>query len=121
MLGLMNFSLLVSSVSDFCPSGSCQDCEYGASASSGSAACSCSAAAGAPSGAPSAVCAPCGPAATSTLVATRALATLCGRDQHFWVDEKKAHEALVETSLRLMFNSLRRDVCGVYGRGCGLT
>jgi hypothetical protein len=58
---------------------------------------------------------------TSTLVATRALATLCGRDQHFWVDEKKAHEALVETSLRLMFNSLRRDVCGVYGRGCGLT
>ena len=59
------------------------------------------AAAGAPSGAPSAVCAPCGPDATSTLVATRALATLCGGDQHFRVDEKKAHEALVETSCGL--------------------
>jgi hypothetical protein len=47
------------------------------------------AAAGAPSGAPSAVCAPCGPAATSTLIATRDLATLCGRDQHFRVDEKR--------------------------------
>jgi hypothetical protein len=63
LLGLMNTSLLVSSVLDFCPSGSCQGCAYGASASSGSAACPCPATAGAPSGAPSAVCAPCVPAA----------------------------------------------------------
>jgi hypothetical protein len=38
-------------------------------------------------------------------------------DQHFWVDEKKAHEALAESSLRLMFNSLRRDICGLNAPG----
>jgi hypothetical protein len=39
------------------------------------------------------------------------------RDQHFWVDEKKAHEALAESSLRLMFNSLRRDICALNAPG----
>jgi NACHT domain len=32
-------------------------------------------------------------------------------DQHFWVDEKKAHGSLAESCLRLMSNNLRRDVC----------
>jgi hypothetical protein len=39
------------------------------------------------------------------------------RDQHFWVDEKKAHEALAENCLRLMFNCLRRDICGLHAPG----
>ena len=39
------------------------------------------------------------------------------RDQHFWVDEKKAHEALAENCLRLMFNYLRRDICGLHSPG----
>jgi hypothetical protein len=39
------------------------------------------------------------------------------RAQHFWVDEKKAHKALAESSLRLMFNSLRRDICGLNAPG----
>jgi hypothetical protein len=39
------------------------------------------------------------------------------RDQHFWVDEKKAHKALAESSLRLMFNSLRRDICTLNSPG----
>ncbi|KAH0551582.1 hypothetical protein GP486_007200, partial [Trichoglossum hirsutum] len=33
------------------------------------------------------------------------------RDQHFWIDEKKAHESLAESCLRLMSNSLRSDIC----------
>src|SRR5207248_5289715 len=33
----------------------------------------------------------------------------CGA-QHFWVHDKKAHKALAESSLRLMFNSLRKDI-----------
>jgi NACHT domain len=40
----------------------------------------------------------------------------CG-DQHFWVDEKKAHEALAKNCLRLMFNCLRRDICGLHAPG----
>jgi hypothetical protein len=40
----------------------------------------------------------------------------CG-DQHFWVDEKKAHEALAASSLRLMCNSLTRDICGLNAPG----
>jgi hypothetical protein len=35
-------------------------------------------------------------------------------DQRFWVDEKKAHAALAEGCLRLMFNGLRRDICGLH-------
>ena len=34
-------------------------------------------------------------------------------DQQFWVDERKAHETLAQSCLRLMFNSLRRDICGL--------
>jgi hypothetical protein len=30
---------------------------------------------------------------------------------HFWVDEKKAHEALAESCPRLMSKNLRRDIC----------
>ena len=33
------------------------------------------------------------------------------------MDEKKAHKALAESSLRLMFNSLRRDICGLNAPG----
>jgi hypothetical protein len=39
------------------------------------------------------------------------------RDQHFWVDEKSAHEALAGSSLRLMFSSLRRDICDLHAPG----
>jgi NACHT domain len=38
-------------------------------------------------------------------------------DQRFWVDEKKAHEALAENCLRLMFNTLGRDICGLNAPG----
>ena len=38
-------------------------------------------------------------------------------DQHFWVDEKKAHGALAENCLRLMFDCLRRDICGLHAPG----
>jgi hypothetical protein len=33
------------------------------------------------------------------------------RDEHFWVDEKKAHEALAESCLRLMSENLKRNIC----------
>ena len=39
------------------------------------------------------------------------------REQHFWVDEKKAHEDLAESCLRLMLNSLRRDICELRAPG----
>jgi hypothetical protein len=35
----------------------------------------------------------------------------CG-DPSFWVDEKQAHQRLAESCIRLMSNSLNRDVCG---------
>jgi hypothetical protein len=39
------------------------------------------------------------------------------RDQHFWVDEKKAHESLAESCLQLMSNNLRRDICRLCAPG----
>ena len=39
------------------------------------------------------------------------------RDPHFWVDEKKAHGALAGCCLWVMFNSLRRDICGLHAPG----
>jgi hypothetical protein len=38
-------------------------------------------------------------------------------DQRFWVDEKKAHAALAEGCIQLMFNSLRRDICDLHEPG----
>ena len=38
-------------------------------------------------------------------------------DQQFWVDEKKAHEILAQSCIRVMFNSLRRDICGLRAPG----
>jgi hypothetical protein len=34
-------------------------------------------------------------------------------DQHFWVDEKKAHAALADACIRLMSDKLGRDICGL--------
>ena len=38
-------------------------------------------------------------------------------NQHFWVDKTKAHKALAESCLRLMFNSLRKDICDLRAQG----
>jgi hypothetical protein len=38
-------------------------------------------------------------------------------DQHFWVDEKMAHEALAESCLRLMSGNLKRDICDLRAPG----
>jgi NACHT domain len=39
------------------------------------------------------------------------------RDQHFWVDEKEAHEALAESCLRLMSENLKKDICDLRAPG----
>jgi hypothetical protein len=39
------------------------------------------------------------------------------RDEHFWVDEKKAHETLAESCLRLMSENLKRDICDLRAPG----
>jgi hypothetical protein len=38
-------------------------------------------------------------------------------DSHFWVAETKAHGALAGSCLRVLFNSLRRDICGLHAPG----
>ncbi|KAH0551496.1 hypothetical protein GP486_007289 [Trichoglossum hirsutum] len=38
-------------------------------------------------------------------------------DERFWVDEKKAHEALAESCLRLMSKNLKRDICDLHSLG----
>jgi hypothetical protein len=35
-------------------------------------------------------------------------------DQQFWVDKRKAHDALAQNCLRLMSNSLKTDICGLH-------
>ena len=40
----------------------------------------------------------------------------CG-DRHFWVNEKKAHEALANHCIRLMSNKLQRDIHGLWDPG----
>ena len=39
------------------------------------------------------------------------------RNESFWVDEKKAHEALAERCLWLMSENLKRDICGLCAPG----
>jgi hypothetical protein len=34
-------------------------------------------------------------------------------DSNFWVDEKKAHQTLAESCIRLMSTSLKQDICGL--------
>lgn len=36
------------------------------------------------------------------------------RDVHFWIDEKKAHEALANHCMRLMSKNLQRDICSLW-------
>ena len=36
----------------------------------------------------------------------------CG-DLNFWVEEKQAHQTLVESCIKLMLTSLRQDICGL--------
>jgi hypothetical protein len=38
-------------------------------------------------------------------------------DSYFWVDEKQAHEALLDSCLRLMSTSLKQDICKVKAPG----
>jgi NACHT domain len=38
-------------------------------------------------------------------------------DPHFWVDEKKTHGVLARSCLWVMFNGLRRDICGLHAPG----
>jgi hypothetical protein len=38
-------------------------------------------------------------------------------DERFWVDEKKAHETLAESCLRLMSKNLKRDICDLRAPG----
>jgi hypothetical protein len=38
-------------------------------------------------------------------------------DEHFWVDETKAHEALANGCMRLMSDKLKRDICGLHAPG----
>ena len=40
----------------------------------------------------------------------------CG-DRHFWVDEKKAHEALANHCMRIMSKKLQRDIHGLWDPG----
>lgn len=35
------------------------------------------------------------------------------RNMHFWIDEKKAHKALVNYCIQLMSQKLQRDICGL--------
>jgi hypothetical protein len=39
------------------------------------------------------------------------------RDQQLWVDDRKTHETLAQNCLRLMFNSLKRDICDLRAPG----
>ena len=39
------------------------------------------------------------------------------RNQQFWVDERKVHETLAQSCLRLMFSGLKRDICGLRAPG----
>jgi hypothetical protein len=38
-------------------------------------------------------------------------------DPNFWVDKKQAHQALADSYIRLMSNSLKQDVCELYALG----
>ena len=38
-------------------------------------------------------------------------------DPHFWVEEKKAHEALANCCVQFMCEQLRRDICGLHAPG----
>jgi hypothetical protein len=39
------------------------------------------------------------------------------RTRQFWVEEKKAHNAIVDCCVRLMSDQLRRDICGLNAAG----
>jgi hypothetical protein len=38
-------------------------------------------------------------------------------NQHFCIDDKEVHSALLESSLQLMSSNLKRDICGLHGPG----
>jgi hypothetical protein len=44
----------------------------------------------------------------------------CG-DSRFWVDEKQAHMALTDYSIRLMSATLKQDICGLHSTGTLIT
>jgi hypothetical protein len=43
------------------------------------------------------------------------------KDPHFWVDERQAHQTLVDSCIRLMSTSLKQDICNLNTPGVLVT